>query len=518
MDKRKKIPIVLVFIFPILVIAIFRDISNIDEMWNYMFADNISNGLLPYRDFNLLQTPFSCLVNALFIQIFGKHLLVIRLAGAVLFLLVSLLLYKICRYMGAGATEAALVPFGFLSMFYWDVFLEYNILILMFLLCGMLADIYACHFQMPLPLFQRHGKRKMKGVKSGKKGADGFILQHIFIGILMGFAILSKQTYGFFVAAGSCLSAMWIQPYLNRQKGDINVRTGMFKAFFLRIAGIAIPCSIFLFYLIFTKTLGNFFDMCLFGIKEFSGIYPYSSFMKENPGYFIGGVLFPLLTLACIIYMFGKTPGDKKVKMGILLLYALTGCISLYPLANSYHVALSAIPFLPALFLIFPVSLFAKKPIKVLKWTALAAAVIFLIFAVPFLNCKETVPCSLKHFELTFVKKESLIEIKQVHSYIEQKDREGVNVYILDNYAGLYFIPLDRYHNGLDMFLLGNLGTKPPKEWIREAEEAGDAVFLVPGEGRKNWQFPDKQLDEKKEEWEFVESISNFGVYRPLKK
>lgn len=509
MERKRKIPVVVIFILPILVIAFFRDISNVDELWNYTFANNINNGLLPYRDFNLLQTPFSCLLNALFIQIFGKHLLAIRLAGAVLFWGVSVLLYKICRYMGAGRIEGTIVPLGFLLMFYWDVFFEYNILVLMLLLFGMFFDIYVCHYQRPLVGFRR------KGGASAKGSENLFTLQHVFVGILMGLAILSKQTYGFFVAAGSCLSGIWTQYYICLQNKGEKVKKGrLFKAFLLRIVGIAIPCCIFLGYLLFTDTVDNFLDMCLFGISEFSGVYAYTTFMMENAGYFIGGVLFPVLVVACMIYMLRKDDKGtgKRQKLGVLLLYGITGCISLYPLANSYHVALSAVPFLPALFLLLPPSLFVKKPIRILKWTAFTVALIVLIFILPIVDCKDRELCSLKHFEFTFIKKEKKEEIEQIHSFIKETKMQGTNVYILDNFAVLYFIPLDKYHNGLDMFLLGNLGTRSPKDWIKEAEEPA-AIFIVPGEGRGNWQFPYDDLNEMKKDWKYLKSISNFDVY-----
>ena len=34
-----------------------RNLANLDEIWNFNFARNIANGLIPYKDFNMLQTP-----------------------------------------------------------------------------------------------------------------------------------------------------------------------------------------------------------------------------------------------------------------------------------------------------------------------------------------------------------------------------------------------------------------------------------------------------------------------------
>ena len=34
-----------------------RNLANLDEILNFNFARNIANGLIPYKDFNMLQTP-----------------------------------------------------------------------------------------------------------------------------------------------------------------------------------------------------------------------------------------------------------------------------------------------------------------------------------------------------------------------------------------------------------------------------------------------------------------------------
>lgn len=44
-----------------------------DEVWNYGVAYNIANGLVPYRDFNLLAGPLVYYFSAIFILIFGHH-------------------------------------------------------------------------------------------------------------------------------------------------------------------------------------------------------------------------------------------------------------------------------------------------------------------------------------------------------------------------------------------------------------------------------------------------------------
>lgn len=37
--------------------VLIRKLANLDEIWNFNFARNIANGLIPCNDFNMLQTP-----------------------------------------------------------------------------------------------------------------------------------------------------------------------------------------------------------------------------------------------------------------------------------------------------------------------------------------------------------------------------------------------------------------------------------------------------------------------------
>lgn len=60
MKKKSAICIIfyLVFLFVLfLSVLLPRNLNNLDEIWNFNFARNIANGLIPYNDFNMLQTP-----------------------------------------------------------------------------------------------------------------------------------------------------------------------------------------------------------------------------------------------------------------------------------------------------------------------------------------------------------------------------------------------------------------------------------------------------------------------------
>ena len=64
--------VVFVFIFLFCFSIIFSNsIGDLDELWNYNFARNVSDGLVPYKDFNMVQTPLLPFICAIFLKVIG---------------------------------------------------------------------------------------------------------------------------------------------------------------------------------------------------------------------------------------------------------------------------------------------------------------------------------------------------------------------------------------------------------------------------------------------------------------
>ena len=55
--KKTKILNCLLYVLMVLTIfgiIILKPIDNLDELWNYNFARNMANGLVPYKNFSML--------------------------------------------------------------------------------------------------------------------------------------------------------------------------------------------------------------------------------------------------------------------------------------------------------------------------------------------------------------------------------------------------------------------------------------------------------------------------------
>ena len=83
----------LYFILTLCFSSFLFPLHNGDEIWNYGFSYNISVGLIPYKDFSMLQTPLYFYIGSIFIKIFGSYLISVHVFDAVFISLIMLLLY-----------------------------------------------------------------------------------------------------------------------------------------------------------------------------------------------------------------------------------------------------------------------------------------------------------------------------------------------------------------------------------------------------------------------------------------
>ena len=186
---------------------------NLDEVWNYGFAHNLYDGLVPYKDFNMVLTPFFPFLMSLPFYIFGSSMLVFHISNA---LMLTVLLYFLKKLYG----DKSLIFLLFLFLPLPVSFPSYNVFL--FLLIVMIVYFEKIKFN------------------------------DYIIGIMLALVCLTKQSVGVCMILPSLL-------YIRN-----------LKKISKRFLGFLIPCFIFLFYLIFNDCLYEFFDLCLFGLFDFA--------------------------------------------------------------------------------------------------------------------------------------------------------------------------------------------------------------------------------------------------------
>ena len=78
MRKRIIIETLIIFVLTFIFSLLFNDLTN-DDIWNYGFAYNITNKLIPYNDFNMGTTPLYPMLNAIIMMITTKNIIIIYL-------------------------------------------------------------------------------------------------------------------------------------------------------------------------------------------------------------------------------------------------------------------------------------------------------------------------------------------------------------------------------------------------------------------------------------------------------
>ena len=177
-----------------------------DEVWNYGFSYNLSEGLIIYRDFNCMQTPLFFFLGSIFIKIFGNYLYSLYLLIAFLNAFIMVCFYRVMK-------GKAFIILPFLLIVHIP---SYNFLCLLFL-CFML---YLVHFQ---------------------KDNDAIM------GFIIGLLFLSKQSLGIMLIAFLFFAK-------NKFKG---------------LVSFLIPIILCLIYLIYHDALFEFINYCFLGLFDF---------------------------------------------------------------------------------------------------------------------------------------------------------------------------------------------------------------------------------------------------------
>lgn len=205
---------------------------DLDEIWNYGFMHSIYSGLVPYRDFNMVVTPFFPFLFSLPFYVFGSNLLVVNVCQGLLIVLTYILLEKL---IGDKANILLLLLFFNYDMMY----ASYNYFIFFLFLSLLYLEKEKCN--------------------------------DYLIGVVIGLAVLTKQSVGGLLALVSLY-------YVFKNKD--------FKKLLKRVIGAMIPVGIFLVCLLFTGAFYDFVNLCILGLFDF-GVNNYVSIRALVLGYIL---------------------------------------------------------------------------------------------------------------------------------------------------------------------------------------------------------------------------------------
>ena len=93
---KKKNIFIFLFLIGVAFIHSFylTNLYSYDEIWNYGFAKNILDGLVPYKDFNMVVPPLFSYITSIVLWLFGERLLVYHIFIAVLVVAITYLAFQ----------------------------------------------------------------------------------------------------------------------------------------------------------------------------------------------------------------------------------------------------------------------------------------------------------------------------------------------------------------------------------------------------------------------------------------
>jgi hypothetical protein len=309
----------IVIIFLLLVFFHFRGVTYYDEGYILNAALRVAHGQIPYKDFDMVYTPFSFVYTSVFLKLFGESLFAERLGAFVISLFSLFAIYLLLKLITKNGWLILASLLFFVSWgpthinFAWPV---------MFAICFLL---YALYFY-------------LLGINQISKR------YFFFSGVMTVLVFLSKQNFGTGVFLVFVISFFFLQ--LNNKK----------KLLLYYILGTAFVSGLYLLILASTGSLSPFIqNVYLYTLKrvildkglDTPFLYEGSYIAKYVKLLFYISPL--IISLIAFLVLFNKHKKLLFIPLAIAVFYLL----GVRPTTDYVHVSpLIAISFLPLTFLI----------------------------------------------------------------------------------------------------------------------------------------------------------------------
>ncbi|MBR2744282.1 MAG: hypothetical protein IKE01_03180 [Clostridia bacterium] len=492
MNKLEKIVFWLCLILSITIVIIIKPLGNLDEMWNFNVSRCIADGLIPYKDISMVSTPLLGFLLAIPLKIFGSQLIISRISAIIMSVIVFVLASKIFNKLEIKNEISRLILLLLFVCIYDFLALNYNLLVLIFLLAIILLEV------------------KQQKILKCNKGIVDF-----FIGILAGLSVCSKQSVGLII----CFFVVICPICCIKNKRNIR---NCFKKILFRLLGMAIPILAFLIYLNVVNAYDDFLDYSVFGVKTFSNKIPYLKLLT-NKTYIIRilAIMVPVVLItAVIISIVNKFKRKDDCILYILTAYSIAMFSIVFPISDKEHFFTAMIP--SWILSGYLLSLLFKNGekfnfkyfiefINIFTMLSTIALTLWIEY-----NHNEFLGRITKfkfqnHFDYVYIDNDVDKMISEIDDYIKKSEKK---VYILDSSAAMYMIPIDRYNKDFDMFCKGNFGGSGEQKIIERIKNEDALYLILKYEGYLNWQNPNEVRKYIKENMELVESKEPFDVYK----
>ena len=433
----------------------------LDELWPYDLSRAITMGYVPYKDYPIVSMPLFGYVFAIPLLI-SRTLFAYRVMTAIFFSAMLVAMYFLIekRTSAGYALCAALFAARFVELATYNMLIMFEALLIV--CCLRLKNRKTCYF---------------------------------LIGILAALAPLTKQSSGSILLLFAT-GLVFYSAIRNRNK----------KLFAVYLAGVIIPLLIFLIYLICTSSFYEFWDCCFWGLFSFGG---------DNAAIRLEGtipmVMIIIAGIAGDVYFWIKKRDEESL---FHLLTGLAVASNAIPIFEYYHIVMAGLFFLiPVTYLIKE---FAPKVIHINIAPVIAVMILGIIGFFAFDVIKDP-RLSDKWDELKLIP--SAGEFDYLEPLVNAKKKlesEGKNVVVFSSSSVALAVMDGTCDPPYDMFLKGNLGTKDPLDYAKEAcSDSNNVIFITTDYKDENLQNPDGILEYVESHCDPLGSYDNWIIYSP---
>ena len=427
-------------VIPYLTFAVFSAILLLkafgsgDELWNYSFAKNITNGMVPYRDFSIIQTPLSAYIPAIFMAVLGDGLFVHRVVGCFLMFAIMAFVYHLCK----KSTNSVFI--------------------------GLIASLFVACVTLPFYIYNYNYLSALIVLlilEIELNDEKDCIRKHTIIGLLVGILPLVKQNIG-----AMFMVVNFIICIFNTVKYKMNYRKQIARVF-LSI----IPTIFYLVYMLCVGALNDFFDYAVIGITTFVHRTTPFELICRAPFF----VLYITFIVIAFIFMLYKIHKDISHTPKIsFVLYALAWLMVTYPLFDAYHLVCVFIVLVPIFCMFVEEKKYKLWEKCICTMVALFVSVLSVLAFLP-LN-EDSHLSSVNYYENIPIDEEAEKNIISICEYINKKREQGYRIRITDDSAMAYKIPIDYYEKNWDMLLVGNIGTNTVQDLLNTSDKC---LYLI---------------------------------------
>jgi len=444
----------------LLFIILNQFLGNMDEIWNFSFAKNIHDGLIPYKDFNLISTPLSCFLNSIILNI-DSSLITFRILYFIYYLTILYLLNNILDNLKIKSFLKYIIIFLIVMILVKSCYLDYNFI------------------QIILILLLINLNLKNEDYQNNKL--------NIIIPLISGLTIINKQSSGLIIASVNIILIL-----LNKFIFKKNITL---KFMIKQVIITLIPPAIFTIYLIITKSFNEFYDLAIIGITSFTNKYVSKTLLL--------GISIIYLTIILEMYI-----NKIKSELWILFIYSLASISFVIPILDKIHTAYSII--IPFIFLIYIID----NKLKDININSMYTYILYPIFIIMIITNINSYSLSTKNsngiYKYIPTNNNQQRVIKNVNHYVDNMSKD-YDVYILDISAALFNLNIGKYNKYFDMFMNGNFGINGEKE-IYSIIDSDNKIFMI-NDVSNHWQKPIKITNYVKEKYIICGKIEFLTVY-----